>query len=66
MDRNLTTVRLLKELLQLSMDNGAERIVMPSEYKRRFLGVNAELPESVDSIYYDNVWQAAIRTLGLV
>ena len=58
-------VRSLTEPLQVAMDNGAKRALIPIENKRQFLDVNADVLEQVDPIFFGDVRQAAFKALGL-
>ena len=62
---NIKPVRSLTEPLQLAMDNGAKRALIPIENKRQFLEVNPEVLEHVDPIFYGDLRQAAFKALGL-
>ena len=62
---NVKPVRSLTEPLQVAMDNGAKRALVPIENKRQFLEVNAEVLEHVDPIFYGDLRQAAFKALGL-
>lgn len=62
---NIKAVRSLTEPLQVAMDNGARRVLVPIENKRQFLDVNADVLEAVDPIFYGDVRQAAFKALGL-
>ena len=62
---NVKPVRSLTEPLQVAMDNGAKRALIPIENKRQFLEVNPEMLEYVDPIFYGDLRQAASKTLGL-
>ena len=48
---NINPVRSLTEPLQVAMDNGAKRALIPSEIKRQFLDVNPDVLEKVDPIF---------------
>jgi len=63
---NIKPVRSLVEPLQVAMDNGAKRALIPIENKRSFFDVSAEVLENVDPIFYGEVKQAAFKALGLV
>ena len=63
---NIKPVRSLVEPLQVAMDNGARRALIPIENKRSFFDVSAEVLEHVDPIFYGEVKQAAFKALGLV
>ena len=62
---NIKPVRSLTEPLQMAMDNGAKRALIPIENKRQFLEVNPEVLEHVDPIFYGDLRQAAFKALGL-
>ena len=62
---NVKPVRSLTEPLQVAMDNGAKRALIPIENKRQFLEVNADVLEHVDPIFYGDLRQAALKALGL-
>jgi ATP-dependent Lon protease len=63
---NIKPVRSLMEPLQVAMDNGAKRALIPIENKRGFFDVSAEVLENVDPIFYGEVKQAVFKALGLV
>jgi len=44
-------LRSLTEPLQLAMDNGARKALIPIENKRSFLDVSADIMERVDPIF---------------
>jgi ATP-dependent Lon protease len=62
---NVKAVRSLTEPLQVAMDNGARRALVPIENKRQFLEVNPDVLEQVDPIFYGDLRQAAFKALGL-
>lgn len=62
---NIKAARSLIEPLQVAMDNGAKRALIPSENKRQFLDVSGDILERVDPIFYGDVRQAAFKALGL-
>ena len=62
---NIKAARSLTEPLQVAMDNGARRVLVPIENKRQFLEVNGDVLERVDPIFYGDVRQAAFKALGL-
>ncbi len=62
---NIKPVRSLVEPLQVAMDNGAKRALVPIENKRQFLEVNPDVLEQVDPIFYGDLRQAAFKALGL-
>jgi ATP-dependent Lon protease len=62
---NIKPVRSLVEPLQVAMDNGAKRALIPIENKRQFLEVNSDVLENVDPIFFGDLRQAAFKALGL-
>ena len=62
---NIKPVRSLTEPLQVAMDNGGRRALVPVENKRQFLEVNPDVLERVDPIFYGDLRQAAFKALGL-
>ncbi len=62
---NIKAVRSLVEPLQLGMENGARRALIPIENKRHFLEVSADIIERVDSIFYGDPMTAAMKALGM-
>lgn len=62
---NIKPARSLTEPLQVAMDNGARKALIPIENKRQFLEVNPDILESVDPIFFGELRQAAFKALGL-
>ena len=62
---NIKPVRSLTEPLQVAMDNGARRVLIPIENKRSFLEVSGDIVERVDPIFYGDPKTAAFKALGL-
>jgi ATP-dependent Lon protease len=62
---NIKTVRSLLEPLQVGMENGARRTLIPLENKRHFLEVSADIVERVDPIFYGDPVMAATKAMGL-
>jgi ATP-dependent Lon protease len=62
---NLKPARSLMEPLQVAMDNGAKRALIPIENKRNFLDVSADVLENIDPIFYGDVQAAGFKALGL-
>jgi len=62
---NIKPLRSLTEPLQVAMDNGAKRALIPIENKRNFLDVSADILEHVDPIFYGDPKTAAMKVLGL-
>jgi len=62
---NIKPVRSLTEPLQVAMDNGAKRALIPLENKRHFLEVSGHIIERVDPIFYSDPMTAAMKALGM-
>jgi ATP-dependent Lon protease len=62
---NVKAARSLVEPLQVAMDNGAKRALIPIENKRHFFDVTADVLEAIDPIFYGDLRQAAFKGLGL-
>ena len=58
---NIKPVRSLVEPLQVAMDNGAKRALIPIENKRNFLDVSADVPENIDPIFYGDLQTAGFQ-----
>ena len=61
---NIKPLRSLTEPLQVAMDNGAKRALIPIENKRNFLDVSADIMEHVDPVFYGDPKTAAMKALG--
>jgi ATP-dependent Lon protease len=61
---NILPTRSLIEPLQVAMDNGARRALIPIENKRSFLEVPGDVVERVDPIFYGDPLGAALKALG--
>ena len=53
------------EPLQVAMDNGARRVLVPLGNKRQFLEVPPDVIEKVDPIFYGDPLTAALKGLGM-
>ena len=62
---SLISSRLLAEPLQIAMENGARRALIPLENKRNFLEVSGDIVERVDPIFYSDPMTAAMKSLGM-
>jgi ATP-dependent Lon protease len=62
---NIKEVSSLVEPLQVAMDNGARRALIPIANKRNFLEVSGDIMERVDPIFYADPMTAAIKALGM-
>ena len=63
---NIKAVRSLAEPLQVGMDNGACRALIPLENKRNFLEVSGDIVERVDPVFFSDSMTAAVKALGMV
>jgi ATP-dependent Lon protease len=62
---NIKSVRVLTEPLQIGMDNGARRALIPLENKRHFLEVSGDIVERVDPVFFSDPMTAAMKALGM-
>ncbi len=62
---NIKAVRSLNEPLQVAMDNGARKVLVPIENKRQFLEVSADIVEKVDPIFFGDVRAALAKGLNI-
>ena len=62
---NIKPVRSLVEPLQVGMDNGARRALIPLENKRNFLEVSGDIVERVDPVFFSDPMTAAMKALGM-
>jgi len=61
----LKSVRSLVEPLQVAMDNGAHKALIPVENKRQFLEVSTDIVETVDPVFYGDVRSALMKALQI-
>lgn len=62
---NIKAVASLSEPLQLAMDNGARKALIPVENKRQIFEVSGNILEQVDPILYGDPHTAAMKALAL-
>jgi len=62
---NIKSLRSLVEPLQVGMDNGARRALVPLENKRNFLEVSGDIIERVDPIFFSDPVTAAMKAMGM-
>ncbi len=62
---NIKPMRSLAEPLQVAMDNGARKALIPLENKRNFLEVSGDIVERVDPIFFSDPMMAAMKALGM-
>ena len=62
---NIKSLPSLAETLQMGMDNGAKRALIPLENKRNFLEVSGDIVERVDPVFFSDPMTAAMKALGM-
>jgi len=62
---NIIAVRSLLEPLQVIMDNGGKKVLIPISNKRQLFEVPGDLLERVDPVFYSEPLAAALKTIGL-
>ncbi len=62
---NIKAMRSLAEPLQVAMDNGARKALIPLENKRNFLEVSGDIVERVDPVFFSDPLTAAMKGLGM-
>ena len=62
---NIKEPRSLTEILQLALDNGVKRALLPIANKRQFLDVSSDILEHVDPVFYGDPKAAAFKALGV-
>ena len=62
---SLLKVPALAERLQLAMDNGARRVLIPAENKRDFADVPSDVLNKLQIIFFSDPVNAAFRAMGL-
>ena len=63
---NIKPVRSLAEPLQIAMDNGGRKALVPIENKRQFFEVSADVLENIDPIFYGDIKTAVMKCLEMV
>ncbi|MFT5301893.1 MAG: hypothetical protein ACI814_002705 [Mariniblastus sp.] len=64
-DRRCLRSRWFTEPLQLAMDNGVKRALVPIENKRQFLEVSGDIMEHVAPVFYGDPKAAAFKAMGM-
>ncbi len=62
---NMKSLRTLAELLQVAMDNGPRRALVPLENKRNFLEVSGDIVKRVEPVFFSDPMTAAMKALGM-
>ncbi len=60
---HILPLRSLPDTLRALMDNGAKRVLLPTENKRDFLDVPGDIVEKVDPVFYSDPLTAAAKSL---
>ncbi len=63
---NIKPLPSITEALQVAMENGARRALIPLQNKRNFLEVSGDIMERVDPIFFGDPPTAASKALGMV
>lgn len=62
---NILPINSLIEPLRVIMDNGARRVLIPTNARRLFLEVPPDILEKVDPVFYSDPLSAALKSLGI-
>jgi len=62
---NILPLPTLTEPLQMIMDNGAKRVLIPLSNRRQMLEIPPDVLERVDPIFYSEPLAAALKALGI-
>lgn len=62
---NIKPLSSIAEPLQVAMENGARRALLPLENRRHSLEVPADIVEKVDLVFYSDPQTAATKSLGI-
>ena len=63
---NLKPLPSLSEPLQVALDNGAKKALIPIENKKHFFDVSGEIAEAVDPVFYKDPTTADMKVLGII
>ncbi len=61
---NIKPARSLVEPLQVGMDNGAKKALIPIENKRSFFEVSSDVLENVDPVFFGDLQTAIFKAIG--
>lgn len=61
----LLKIDKLTERLQLAMDNGAKKVMLPAENKRDFADIPSHILDKLQIIFYSDPVTAAFRAMGI-
>jgi ATP-dependent Lon protease len=56
---------MLTEHLQVAMDNGARRVLLPAENKRDLADIPSDILDKIQISFYSDPLNAAYRALGM-
>lgn len=62
---NIKPLASLAEPLQVAMENGAKRALIPLANKRNFLEVSGDIAEKVDPVFFSDPQTAAAKAVGI-
>jgi ATP-dependent Lon protease len=62
---NIKPLASLAEPLQVAMENGAKRALIPLANKRNFLEVSGDIAEKVDPVFFSDPQTAAAKAIGI-
>ncbi|MFA5011153.1 MAG: protease Lon-related BREX system protein BrxL [Ignavibacteria bacterium] len=62
---NIKPLSSLAEPLQVGLDNGAKKAIIPIENKRLFFEISSDIVEAVDPIFYKDPTSAVFKGLGI-
>ncbi len=62
---NIKALPSLVEPLQVAMENGAKRALIPLANKRNFLEVSGDVAEKVDPVFFSDPQTAAAKAIGI-
>lgn len=62
---NILPIRSMIEPLQVILDNGAKKVLVPVSNKRQYLEVPGDLMERIDPIFYSEPLAAALKAIGM-
>jgi ATP-dependent Lon protease len=62
---NVRPLASITELLQLALDNGALRVLLPTGNKAQFASLPEEVVEKLDVVFYSDVDRAVAKVVEL-
>ena len=61
----MRTLPSITEVLQLALDNGAQRVLLPTGNRAQFSSLPKDVIEKLDIIFYSDVDRAVARVVEL-